>query len=158
MQGWVDLVGLVTYQDGILARWLSKNAWIICYLLQAQRAYIAFTLGLQRGFLVIIPPNLNETCNINESMVCTHRKKIQPLILHRFWSFLTDMNRYVRAYTSENFLNVCTAGFPGSNYGRRENFWKVGFKAWLHTKLVCRFCGDMLRDDWDPLSRNSGPK
>ena len=27
-----------------------------------------------------------------------------------------------------------------------EYFLKIGFKALLHTRLMCRFCGDPLRD------------
>jgi len=34
-----------------------------------------------------------------------------------------------------------------------EKFSKVGFEALLHTKHVCRFRGDLLRDSLDPLSR-----
>jgi len=41
-------------------------------------------------------------------------------------------------------------------YGWRKIFLKVGFKAWPHTKLVCKFRGDPLRDGWDPLRRNLG--
>ena len=33
---------------------------------------------------------------------------------------------------------------------------QVGFQAWRHTRLVCKFRGDPLRDGWDPLSRNFG--
>ena len=50
-------------------------------------------------------------------------------------------------------------GFPPPNFsGLGEKFSKVGFKTWYHTKLVCKFRGNSLRDGWDPLSRNLGPK
>jgi len=39
-----------------------------------------------------------------------------------------------------------------------RKFSKVGFKAWLHNKLLCKFRGDPLRDGWDLLSRNLGSK
>ena len=35
---------------------------------------------------------------------------------------------------------------------------QVGFQAWPNGKLVCKFRGHPLRDGWDPLSRNLGPK
>jgi len=35
---------------------------------------------------------------------------------------------------------------------------KVGFKAWLHNKRLCKFRDDPLRDGWDPLSRSLGSK
>jgi len=31
-------------------------------------------------------------------------------------------------------------------------------QPWLHPKIVCKFCGDPLRDGRDPLSTKSGPK
>jgi len=37
-------------------------------------------------------------------------------------------------------------------------FSKVGFKAWPHNKLACKFRGDPLRDGSDPLSINLGHK
>ena len=42
--------------------------------------------------------------------------------------------------------------------GREKNFLKYILKPWLHTKLVCKFRGDPLKNGWDPLSRNLGPK
>jgi len=48
--------------------------------------------------------------------------------------------------------------FPAKVLGLGKQILKVGFKAWPHTKLVCRFRGNPLRDGWDLLSRNLGPK
>ena len=49
--------------------------------------------------------------------------------------------------------------FPCQLFRGGLNFFsEVGFKAWPHMKLVCKFFGNPLRDGWDPLSRNLGPK
>jgi len=48
-------------------------------------------------------------------------------------------------------------GFPTNFLGWGESL-ESSFKAWLHTKLVCKVRGDPLRNGWDALYRNLGPK
>ena len=48
-------------------------------------------------------------------------------------------------------------GFPANCLGVGKFCSKL-FKAWFHIKLVCKFRGDPLRDGWDPVSKNLGPK
>jgi len=36
--------------------------------------------------------------------------------------------------------------FPAIYFGVGENFLKVSFQPWPHTKLVCKFCGNPLMD------------
>ena len=48
--------------------------------------------------------------------------------------------------------------FPPNFRGGVKKISHIGFQAWPHVKRVCKFHGDPLRDGWDSLSRNSGPK
>jgi len=41
---------------------------------------------------------------------------------------------------------------------RVRKFLENGFQAWPHIKLVYKFRDGPLRDSWDPLSTNLGPK
>ena len=126
-------------------------------LLQAQRAYIAFTLGSWRGFSVITSPNphlsgWNLEYKWGGHGVHSHKKwgksshgfrlrlpkrvfflsnaVFWPLILHRYRSFLKkDANRCPHVYTGQIFPKVCTGGFPGPK-NTYNGYFQWGDCAW----------------------------